>query len=775
MLVRSQWLQALSPLTGGGCRLGLLFVLASALAAQQLPRPTVVNVDHRGLPLQPTFDLHPSGRARFLWNVYANHQERLLSTTLDEGRRARTQELGPGAGVYWSPTLMADGDADGWAVWQQQYGLEWRIAARRLEGNLWEPVEWISEPGRHAVTPAATVYDGALHVAWEDHAATPQRIVLRAGGEAAAVSQPDKPCYRPALAATPDGLWALWDCYEGREYSVYARQVTPALGAIEKLSGSANAMDATAVFGEAAGLVAVWVTDHDVIGKGALDQWHKVAAASRTGGRWSAPEQIADLAHSLLSRIEPEVGPIWGFAGRRLHPMLVEDDGAVWMLWERKVEHDGRSTLPAELNGRRFDGAWSPPKLLHEDLVRYEIPSSARTRDGRLTLAGFDSRHSLYVFEIDLDAAAKPFRPTELTGWKPIELPRPGWGAARPAIEIEGVRHQLYWGDLHVHTTLTADAEGEVDELMHFARDKAKIDVVVMQENDAASWLNHNNQGAYRGQVLTDSEYAMSVYFSRRYTEPGRFVALAGWEWSDRTDDGKSNHRTAIYAGDHTPLLRHTEEDDFQALCDMVEAAGGVMNSQHPDFRLVDRPCDANIEVAAGWGVYINRPEKIHRDLSAGFKVGFVATSDGHRRDPGVGGGLTGFWLPELTSEAALQALKDHRVFATNGSRIMLDARANGRFMGENVESNGPVELSLSVAAPRPIVSAVLVRDGDEIHVEKGSGKKLEVAFKDAPSKGFHWYYWRVELEGESPDYPANIKVAEGHLGWTSPHRVMIR
>ena len=90
------------------------------------------------------------------------------------------------------------------------------------------------------------------------------------------------------------------------------------------------------------------------------------------------------------------------------------------------------------------------------------------------------------------------------------------------------------------------------------------------------------------------------------------------------------------------------------------------------------RPCDANIEVAAGWGVYINQPEKIHADLTAGFEVGFVATSDGQRRNPGTGGGLTGIYAPELTPEAILEALRDHRVYATNGSRIFLNAARMG-------------------------------------------------------------------------------------------------
>lgn len=755
----------------------LLLLTVATAGAQNLPHPVIVNPEHRGMPYDSAFDVDSSGRARFVWSAYRDHQERLYSTVLTNGRRAPTLEMGPGEGVYWSPLLLAHGD-QAWTVWQQQIGLEWRIYARRLVGEEWSGAERLSAAGRSTLTPAAEVHEGELYVAWEDHATAEERIVLRSpDGEERTVSQPDRACYRPELSSTPEGLWALWDCYGGLEYSVYARQVEPSMGPIAKLSGARNATDATATYGDDAGLTAVWVTENDVLGKGALDQHHKVETAVFQNGSWTAPREIADLAHSLLSTVDPEVGPIWGFAGRRLHPMLIEDSGAVWMLWERKVSHAGNSTLPGELNGRRFDGRnWSEPVKLHEGLVLYDVPGSAPMHEGILTIAGFDSRHNLHVLEIEPAVDAEEFQPTELTGWERVTLPLDGWvDGERPAIEIDGVEHRLYWGDLHVHTTLTADAEGEVDELMHFARDKARLDVVVMQENDASSWLDANPQGAYRNQMLTDSEYALSVYFSRRYTEPGRFVALAGWEWSDRTDDGNANHRTAIFAGDHTPLIRHSEEDDFQALCDQVEAAGGVMNSQHPTFRLVDRPCDANIEVAAGWGVYINRPEKIHADLTAGFKVGFVGTSDGHRRNPGTGGGLTGFWLPELTSQAALDALRDHRVFATNGSRVMMDARANGGFMGTDVETDGEVRLTFAVQAPRPIRRAVLVRDGDEIYAHEGDGQKLEAERVDMPGPGFHWYYWRVEMEGDSPDYPGNIKAAEGHLAWTSPHRVTVR
>jgi hypothetical protein len=387
-----------------------------------------------------------------------------------------------------------------------------------------------------------------------------------------------------------------------------------------------------------------------------------------------------------------------------------------------------------------------------------------------------DRMHNYRTLHVDL-AGAEPVRiPTSDAGWKPQKLPLRDFGPRR-SIEIDGETHYLYWGDLHVHSALTQDAEGEPDELLNYARDKAKIDVMVMQENDASSWLDSGAQGSYRGGMLPESGYRMGVYLSRKYTESGEFVALPGWEWSHRTDDKRPNHRTVIFPGDETPLIRHAENaGNFDELCDLVEAAGGIMNTQHPNFMLIRRPCEGNIEAASGWEVFMDKPEKIHRDLSAGFKVGFVATSDGHRRDPGTGGGLTGIYAPELTPHAIVDAIRDRRVFATNGSRIEIDARANGVFMGQDVETTGPVDLTLNVRTPRPLVRAVLVRDGDEIITVPGAGRtSLQKTHSDTPATGFHWYYWRIEIEGTSPDYPGNLKVAEGHQAWSSPHRISVK
>jgi hypothetical protein len=83
--------------------------------------------------------------------------------------------------------------------------------------------------------------------------------------------------------------------------------------------------------------------------------------------------------------------------------------------------------------------------------------------------------------------------------------------------ELNGSTLGLYWGDPHVHSSISIDPEGEPDELLHYARDLAQLDFVALTDNDAlyTSWLN-------RWDRARASELAAA------WTEDGRFVALEG-------------------------------------------------------------------------------------------------------------------------------------------------------------------------------------------------------------------------------------------------------
>jgi hypothetical protein len=635
--------------------------------------------------------------------------------------------------------------------------------------------------------PAVATVPGEVVLAYERHTDT-ERIGLRTWdgrrwASETLISDGSNPSYRPTVAATPNGdVWAFWDSYMEAEhgYAVFGRRVAPEIGAVERLSPEGrNCLKPAATYSEKIGWAVAWVETEDAIGGGGvLDHLDTIPVAVRTDSGWRMTNTdygdatIVPLAFGLTPRMKPEFEAVWGYSGRRRHPLLVSDGAAIWLLWERRLQSGGPASEPGRLCARRFDGSkWSAPIILHEGLVEYVVPENARANDGKVAITGRDIEHRFHTLSIGLDTG-RFFTFESWPGWKPIQLPRTAAGS-RPSIEAGGKRYQLYWGDLHVHSVLTPDAEGEVDELIHFARDKARLDVVVIQENDSNSW----SKKAFVDHRLNASEYALSVYYSRRYTQPGRFVALPGFEWSQRTlDDNKPNHRTVLYAGPDAPIVRHTENgNDFDELCRIVTSAGGNMFTQHEAFRLTGCLSDTNVEVATGWGVYFRDATKIHGELKEGHRFGFVATSDGHRRNPGTGGGLTAIFAEELTPQAILDALKNRRVYATNGSRIFLDSRANGRIMGEAAHSDGPVELSLRVVAPRPVERVVLVRDGREILVQPGDGaRELTKTFTDKPEEGSHWYYWRVELEGEFPYYGGNVEAAEGKFAWSSPSFVTV-
>ena len=760
----------------------------------------VINAGGSSYDSQPSFAVLPDGATWIAWRAYYRGQERILVRSIRGDKLGRLFDVAP-AGVHDSPHVVAAGRSALWVFWSTRVEGRWRIAGRSLQdGNLSEPTV-LSGPRCDAIHPAAAAMDdGRLvlaYCAYQNGRFRIQRRLCKGGvwGRASDVSSPDHDSFRPALAADPaHGVWAFWDSYVAGGYAVMARPILPKRGPVERVTPmESNGLKPTALVGGSVGLCVAWLTVTDVVGgEGAIDQKHTLHMAVRGGDGWqvvadsTGQTEAATLTHGLLARMKPKPGPIWGYMGRRRCPMLAERDGTVWLLWERKSKHDGSTTMTVgQLVGRPYTGGrWGEPVVLHKGLVDYHVAGESRTEGGTFPVVAsqLPRKHRRIYHRVMVDAnQATRFSQEAWSGWRPVKLPLED-EVPRRAIPVDGRRYTLYWADTHAHSGLSADAEGEPDELLHYARDRARLDVVVIQENDEI----YNCP-------LTESEYALGGFFARCATREGRFLALPGFEWTQRmpkdpTADPANhigwpwtgtfpNHRTVIYPPGGGPIVRWTEvRNDVNALYEAVERAGGVLHTQHPTWVLADRPCEIAIEVTSGWGIYIRQPGRIHKALNAGHRVGFVGTSDSHRRNPGLGGGLTGIYAESLTAEAVLAAYRARRVYATNGSHIILDSRLNGRPMGECVERARSVRLSLFARGTRPIVRAVLIRDGREVETFDGNGAQtLNVSVTDSDaSPGRHWYYWRVSQAGRSPSYPSNVKVARGHLAWSSPHWVTV-
>ncbi len=224
--------------------------------------------------------------------------------------------------------------------------------------------------------------------------------------------------------------------------------------------------------------------------------------------------------------------------------------------------------------------------------------------------------------------------------------------------------------------------------------------------------------------------------------------------------------------------------NDINKLNAAVQRAGGITLSQHPMFKLSGHPVEVGLELTSGWSNYILQvPKLFHDSLDQGLldknrRLGFVACGDSHRRAPGLSGALTGIYAESLTAKSILDAVRNRRCFATSGAQMFVSSTAGDGFMGEETKTNdSQVNLKLHAIGTRPILSAVLIRNGKEIYQAAGNGEKdFKVEFTDEQlEKGNYWYYWRVSQDKKAPTRLAgNLATAHGHLAWSSPHWVVV-
>lgn len=723
------------------------------------------------------------------------------------GRVEQLNTISETGDTHSPPTIVANSSERAWVVWSTKVNGRWHVVLRERKGGDWSKRRLVSNPAQDAVYSTAMLVGGKPLVAWSErngsHFVIRSRYIEDAATDVFNISNERVAAYRPVLIQHGDEVWAFWDQYQKPYYSIQGRRLFPTFGKIEQVSPASEYCLTPTALSHSTGLHVAWLRKIDVIGgPGVISQWHTLHAAVRRGNQWhqitdvNGKTEAVELTQGLMAQIAPMPVATGGYLGSRVRPMLQASRDQVWLLWERKSDHRGSTPkVPGDLVGRPIDqDTWQPPVVLHQGYVDYHVVHSNSSDDERFTVVASQlprqAQRTYVRFQID-PADARPFRQDVWTGWNPVTLPIESERTPRREVTIDGKAYKLYWGDLHCHNNLSADAEGEADELNHYARDRAELDVVVFTNND------------FYNVPLTQYEYEIGNLFAASHSVADNFLSLPGYEWTSRipgvatallSDSGNwlppyrnrsyANHRSVLYPPHGGPLVHFTEVgNDIVKLNEAVLKAGGITLSQHPSFKLSGHEVEVGLELTSGWSNYIARnPKLFHGSLNQGLKsngarLGFVANGDSHRRAPGLSGALTGIYAEALTPEAVLDALRKRRCFATAGSQIFIDARANDSFMGEaTTANNGRVKLNLHAIGTREIKSAALIRDGEEIYktaVEKQPEIKIEFIDKDVP-QGTHWYYWQVSQDVSSPVLPGNLMAAHGHLAWSSPHWVTV-
>jgi hypothetical protein len=252
---------------------------------------------------------------------------------------------------------------------------------------------------------------------------------------------------------------------------------------------------------------------------------------------------------------------------------------------------------------------------------------------------------------------------------------------ANPLRVVKAAPVRRYWADLHGQSGETIGM-GTAEEYFRYARDKAFVDMVGHQGNDFQ---------------ITDDFWKHLNELTAQFDQPGRFVCLPGYEWSGNT--GMGGDRNVFFRHEGRPIRRsshilvegqtsteavYTADKLFEALsgeeCRVIAHVGG----RYADIKYAhDGRIERSVEVHSSWGTF---EWLLHDAFEKGYRVGVVCHSDDHKGRPGATtpgastfgaiGGLSCYFMPELTRDALFEALRQRRHYGTTGKRLFLDLRA---------------------------------------------------------------------------------------------------
>lgn len=380
---------------------------------------------------------------------------------------------------------------------------------------------------------------------------------------------------------------------------------------------------------------------------------------------------------------------------------------------------------------------------------------------------------------------------------------------------------RLVYADLHNHSMLS-DGLGDPEQAFALMR-AAGLDVAAL--TDHASIPHHRIEDlglehypdadalaiarlGPRG--IDEAAWLRTALIADAHDVPGEFTAIRGFEWTEPW----LGHVNVWFSGDYLPVttpgqvhglhewLSHHEPDaifgynhpgrepgrmhEYEApdAAYLVDADTTSLTSRMVALELFNRTFDFLFE-----GVRDGLASPIVSCLDAGWRPGFIGSSDEHGRHYGlVGRGRTGLWVREHSREGVRDALLDRRTFATREAGLRLDATLDGVRMGREIPAATRHELQVDVADPaydgKQLDVQVLIGDGAGQPVLAGGGPITcgQVAdFEIALAPETPWAFVRIADPAQAnttpgrAGHPANSRaLAYGSPWWFGglPQRV---
>lgn len=350
---------------------------------------------------------------------------------------------------------------------------------------------------------------------------------------------------------------------------------------------------------------------------------------------------------------------------------------------------------------------------------------------------------------------------------------------------IDGKPHRIIRGDLHRHTELSWDVgPGNDGSYLDFYR--YMIDVAEM---DFGGLTDHQGGGHYAYWWWL-TEKSCDMY----YLAP-RFVPLYGYERSLRFPNG---HRNVFHAYRGVPVFPfqlklstrgvfpgvgtgNVVDNDTKLLYEYLHRTGGIAishtsgtSSMGTDWRDNDPEIEPVVEIYQGarnsyeaLGAPRVHSQKeppgrapggfqkagmLWNAYKKGYRLGITASSD--HGSTHISYSLV--YVPKNERTEILDAIRKRHTYGATDT-IIVEVRANGRFMGEEYATKDKPSLKVTVKGTGKIAKIEVVRNMKYVYTRKPDAATAEFTYTDMkPEKGLNLYYIRVEQ-------------TDGEIAWGSP------
>lgn len=376
-------------------------------------------------------------------------------------------------------------------------------------------------------------------------------------------------------------------------------------------------------------------------------------------------------------------------------------------------------------------------------------------------------------------------------------------GLSNP-MEVSASDQHIFFGDLHIHTELSMDAGGTLDEMYSYARDVAGLDFAAASDHQAAirglagGTIHHGGHPCYRLESMPE-RWAAACDAARRFNAPGRFVTFAGFEFAP---NGFGGHRNIYWLEDSPPMIgaELPGENRFSpsTLERLIRDERLLVIPHHPAIAWQagiresgdaitygDLPDEAQpvVEVYSKHGTseYLDNERPLRGQvpghfvsdfLEQGHRFGFIGGSDTHNGNPGsplregpystlrFQAGLAAVWADDLSREALWKAVFARRTYATTGPKILLEFSVGNLKMGEAGTVAGPRRLRVEAHGEEPLILIEIVRNGGVIARWDPLRPLLDVVFETEDA---------AVAERDVDYYYARVRQHDGERAWSSP------